>query len=75
MEKSFEGVKDFYRDRLLAALNYGSVSGRGIVQMVRECIGYDLGQEMLTFDEYFELFHFSHEIVSALMDMEDSADD
>lgn len=70
MEKSFEGVKEFYKGRLMAALNYGPVSGRGIVDVVRNCIGYDLGMEMLTFDEYFELMHLSHDVVSALMDME-----
>lgn len=75
MEKSYEGVKDFYKGRLMAALNYGPVSGRGIVDVVRDCIAHDLGQEMLTFDEYFELFQLSHEIVSALWDMEENKDD
>ena len=75
MEKSYEGVKDFYKDRLMAALNYGPISGMGIVQMVRECIAYDQAQDMLTLDEYFELFGLSHDIVSALWDIEGNKDD
>lgn len=70
MVVSHEGVKDFYKGRLMAALNYGPVSGRGIVGLVRRCMSHDLCEEMLTMDEYLELNALSNEIVSALWDME-----
>lgn len=69
MEKSYEGVKDFYKGRLLACVNYGPVSGRGILGVIRRCMAHDLGEEMLTMDEYLELNALSNEIVSALWDM------
>lgn len=70
MEKSYEGVKDFYKGRLLACVNYGPVSGRGIVGVVRRCMAHDLGEDMLTMDEYMELNAISNEVVSALWEME-----
>lgn len=70
MVVSHEGVKDFYKGRLLACLNYGPVAGRGILGVVRRCMSNDLSEEMLTMDEYMELNTLSNEIVSALWDME-----
>lgn len=49
---SYEGVYEFYRDRINACPLYGFEAGEQILTVIHSCAYYDAGRGFLTSEEY-----------------------
>ena len=52
MKESYEGVLDFYMDRLRACPLYGFKAGQELLHVIHACAYYDAGRDFLTPDEF-----------------------
>lgn len=64
-ENSYEGVYDFYVDRLNACINYGFKSGEEILHVIRRCAFWD---SMLTKDEFISIMNLCESTHIKLME-------
>lgn len=62
---SYEGVYDFYRDRINACPLYGFKSGHEILDVIVRCVRVD---SMLTQEEYNSIIKQAHECHIKMME-------
>lgn len=64
-EKSFDGVYDFYVNRIESSRNYGLFSGDQILDTVRRCAFWD---SFLTKSEYVSIINLCDDMHKKLME-------
>ena len=65
---SYEGVYDFYIDRIKACPNYGFNGGEQLLSVIHSCAYYDAGEDFLTTEEFNSIINLCNKMHQKLME-------
>lgn len=64
----YDGVMEFYRDRILSCPHYGFKAGHELLDLIQKCAYHDMYVAILTSDEYISIINLCYKAHIKMME-------